>query len=1300
MSDMGGPEELYDAPDERTADFLAERTARLTPRQPPPPDDAVETAEDAAEADDDPGIDADTDADEEGEDDGSDDGGGGPAPGPSGPDRPPSSIGPDGGAPGPGADEQPGDDGGDDDSMARQRLEALRRSREQRLDELGGPSASLAIDGVGGPEAPPLDGANSWVPIGPAVLRQGQAETRPSTSGRVAGLVPVDAERTYVGAANGGVWRTDDAGRGWTSLMEAFDLNPTTTGADSLAVGALAVVPGASAADDRIYVGTGEGASGRYLGVGPVVSDDGGRNWRTESTAPTGPTLVGTAFYDLAVDPNDTDTVIAGTRRGLYRRQPGGPDGVQWERTLLAGSTNDWVTSVATADAGGGSTRFFATRWFGPVFTSTDGDNWSVLGSGFPTNRVGRVSIAVRPDDPSVVYALVALTGAGPAGAPVSGHLHGLYRLDTDDGVWRAVTGVPVTLFGPSPTGANARFGQGWYDMAVTVDPTDADRVYVGGSIVWTGSDWSGSVYRCDIDATGPNPVTAPVYLGRSVHGDIHRLAVAPGSGGNVLWLGCDGGAFRCDDPTADADEVVFDDCNTGLNTLTLNSFNQHPTEAAVMFSGSQDNGGIRYTGEEAWLYSSGGDGGAQVIDWNDPYRILSIFTSGQVRRSTDGGSRYGYTGTSVLTPPFDMANGETVLFYNPMVGTPYNPGAPAEASRVALGTNRVWLTDDFATSWRSIPLNTVADFLDGRIRSLLFTRFGRLFAGTVNGGVYRFNEVSPGSWAAPTRIDGVGAGPLELVGAPITDIAEDPTDPSGESIYVTLGGAGDYRHLWHFDGTSWEARSGPGPFDAASLLDVNHTAVIVDPDRSDDVYVGTDIGGWRSTDGGATWASHSPGLPDAGVIDLKIHPGERLLRASTHGRGMHEIELDRVTKPPVELYVRDTQLDQGRRFTVNWLPDPTARGEVVRHWDGPDIKVDTPDLNGDYQFAAGQDIDLLQFVDELQDDADRVASTPAADIVSRVYVQVHNRGRKAAKGVRVTLLVAEAAAGLPALPAGFDAEVRAGTPITSADWQTVGVDTIDDVRPDAPRIARFELPASMLAPPFGPPGAASSHYCLLALVHDDGDTFTGTALDADTLSRSDRKVAQKNLSVVRFFGTVPDDDPTPAALPIRVHGSLLDGGARPFDLIVRIGGYDGRVRLHLPAFDGDRPVTEGAVNLMPDDDLDPFRRWAGSQADAVARMEAAGQSFHSEMTARADGAVDAALSDGATAFEVQREEAMLQRLTLAPGSSRTMFLLFDRDEQMGVGESAPIDVLKLDSESGEILGGLTARIVVVPPAG
>jgi hypothetical protein len=226
-----------------------------------------------------------------------------------------------------------------------------------------------------------------------------------------------------------------------------------------------------------------------------------------------------------------------------------------------------------------------------------------------------------------------------------------------------------------------------------------------------------------------------------------------------------------------------------------MNHLAQHPTEDAVLFCGTQDNGGVRYTGEEAWLYSSGGDGGYPVIHWADPAKILVTYTYGSVYRSEVGGERYSYFDVSV---PFE--GGEYALLYAPLAGTPYNPGHPEEADRVAFGSVRPWISDNFGLSWYSIPTGTLeGDSLLGVIRSLAFASADRLYAGTIGGEVYRFDRVD-GTWVR-ARLDSQGEeGGLPILG-PVTDLAVDPADPDGGSIYIAFGGMGDYRHVWHFDG-------------------------------------------------------------------------------------------------------------------------------------------------------------------------------------------------------------------------------------------------------------------------------------------------------------------------------------------------------------------------------------------------------------------------------------------------------------------------------------------------------------------
>src|SRR5947199_5767625 len=91
-----------------------------------------------------------------------------------------------------------------------------------------------------------------------------------ATRTKAASGVPQRPGLFYVGAVNGGVFRTDDYGRTWTPI---FDDQPTAS------IGALAVAP---SNPDVIYVGSGEGLHRPDLstGDGMYKSIDGGKTFR------------------------------------------------------------------------------------------------------------------------------------------------------------------------------------------------------------------------------------------------------------------------------------------------------------------------------------------------------------------------------------------------------------------------------------------------------------------------------------------------------------------------------------------------------------------------------------------------------------------------------------------------------------------------------------------------------------------------------------------------------------------------------------------------------------------------------------------------------------------------------------------------------------------------------------------------------------------------------------------------------------------------------------------------------------
>jgi hypothetical protein len=156
---------------------------------------------------------------------------------------------------------------------------------------------------------------------------------------------------------------------------------------------------------------------------------------------------------------------------------------------------------------------------------------------------------------------------------------------------------------------------------------------------------------------------------------------------------------------------------------------------------------------------------------------------------------------------------------------------------------------------------------------------------GLTNGALY---YTATGS-STMTVLDPTGAGSV----IPDRFVGRVMFDPSNKNTaYVGLGGymgstTSANSHVWKI------TNLGGAPTIAAinnGLPDVPVNALAVDPANGNNLYVGTDIGVYGSTDGGATWAPFGTGLPVVSVFDAKIQPTSGVLRIATHGRGMWEI--------------------------------------------------------------------------------------------------------------------------------------------------------------------------------------------------------------------------------------------------------------------------------------------------------------------------------------------------------------------------------------------------------------------------
>jgi hypothetical protein len=1074
---------------------------------------------------------------------------------------------------------------GGDDEEADEREERWEWFQQSRMDADAPPPRDLILQAsrqrrvtAAAPDSAPTPpggpGGVNWTPLGPSVVAHGQASGYPAVSGRITALAVGPAgNRAYAGAANGGVWFTADAGATWAPLDDYF-ASPSFVAAeaDALSVGAVAVRFGASAATDEIYVGTGEpnGSLDSYFGVGIRHSSAGGApgTWTLEAT-----NLAGSGIYRIVIDPDDPTRVYGATTRGLFQRPAAAPF-TTWTLVAPAVFTNPNGLTTDVIVAGTGAARRFYVVFQGDRAYRFDLTSWTALTG---TGGSNRVVLAAGESDPTAVYAL--------------GQMGQLYRLAGT--TFQAVGGMPPLFNG-------AGGGQGWYDIALAVDPANAATVYLIGDLVWDG-EWTLSVYKGTLTSSGGtwtfpfnaanagNPVIDPTWIGRGVHADGHAVAFALNAAGTAhdgtnVWIGTDGGVFQS---SASGALATFKARNDGLAITEMTYVAQRADTDAVVFGGCQDNGTVRFWGTPTWYEAPQGDGGGVAADPNDPYRVMREYVRASLAISTDGGSSGAWSGlnfppiTASTTTQRNAAATESnaTNFYATIAATP--PGT--SPTLAAFGTNRVWLTPDWGTTWTTLPTgtnpyvpatpNAAQDVLDASpVEDLSFASGTRLYAAT-RAAVWRF-DLSGTTWTRTA---------LPTTGLPasrfITAIA--PRDATSGDLYAVLGRSG-VAHVWYFDAAASTWRDAQLRDGAGNAIDVPTHAVVVDPDNPNTVYVGTDVGVWRGTKTGATawtWTVFSAGLPEAVISDLAIHRPSRLLRAGTHGRGVWEIELDAAAGRDVELYLRVDAADTGRivggarRPYVEGAQDPTRPGFQAWHWQCPDIRVRRPSLGGLPTLPAQPD--FLDFDTKVGDYVDS-GNTETADqaATNKVFVMVHNRGLTAlpAGTVRVLLLMTDASAGLPALPSDLSARINANDTsnwLAGTNWQfaTPGMPyrtTTGSLDARTPQVVEFDVDLSTITLASG-----SDHVCLAAFVTTTttADQFATTQTSLDALTMQDRHAAHRNLHLVPAGARpIPAEGRwrvPPVTVVLDLHNAARE--RERFDLLIDRRALPGELTLMLP---------------------------------------------------------------------------------------------------------------------------------------
>ena len=685
---------------------------------------------------------------------------------------------------------------------------------------------------------PRLFGQLSWRSIGP--FRGGRT--------KAAAGVPGQPNVFYIGAVNGGVWKTTDFGRTWKPI---FDEQPTGS------IGAIAIAP---SNPDIVYVGSGEGLQRPDLSTGDGIykSTDAGKTWTHLGLRD------GQQIPQIVVDPKNPDRLFVAVlghpygpnpERGIFRSLDGGRT---FTKVLYKDENTGGVDVVLDPK---NSDIVYAVLWearqapwengafSGPgsgLFKSSDGGaTWQPLTQDLPSfeqDGLGRIGVTIAPSDPNRLYATVAIRGGGF-----------LYRSDDAGTSWRRITEDGRVAGRPD-------------DFAeVKVDPTNPDIVYTASVVTWKSTD-GGKTFTGIRGAPGGD--------------DYHRIWINP-TDPKILLIASDQGAII----TVNGGE-------------TWSSWYNQPT--AQFYHVSADNafpyrvcGGQQESGS-ACVASRGVDGQLTMREWHP----VSVEEYGYVAPDpldpdiVYGGklTRYDRRTGQVqnIAPRIFRDSGYRALRTAPVLFAPLDPHL------LFFTSNRVWTTRNGGRSWSVISPDLT------RRDSLLPASVGKyaaepnaarrhpgvvyalapssrslavIWAGSDDGLIHvtwnggrSWSDVTPKPLRAWDKVSVLEASHFDTLTAyaAINTLRVDDLEPY---IYRTRDG-----------GRSW-SRITTGLPDGATI-----NAVREDPKRKGLLFAGSETQVWVSFDDGDHWQSLRLNLPATSIRDLAIKDDDLL--AATHGRG------------------------------------------------------------------------------------------------------------------------------------------------------------------------------------------------------------------------------------------------------------------------------------------------------------------------------------------------------------------------------------------------------------------------------
>ncbi|MFN4930883.1 MAG: T9SS type A sorting domain-containing protein, partial [Bacteroidota bacterium] len=413
--------------------------------------------------------------------------------------------------------------------------------------------------------------------------------------------------------------------------------------------------------------------------------------------------------------------------------------------------------------------------------------------------------------------------------------------------------------------------GQGTYDLAIAIDPNDANKLYTGGINVW-GSFDGGQTF---------NPASHwTLSYGPTLHCDIHFIEFQPLTGN--VFVCSDGGLYRTQAIAThtwnDANNGVpwptlWTELNSGMQITSFYRVSSSKNLNSKLLAGAQDNASFMYDGN-SWSTTFGGDGMDNIFDPQDDNIHFTSSQFGNFGKSYDNGQSYVGVNCNV--------NNEVAEWTTPIIND-YN-----QSGTMYVGYANVIKSTDYGDTWAAIsnfPFNGIA-YNEISALAVAPTNSNVIYATkrvryeyNINGSVFKTAD------AGNTWSDVTAGLPDSLY---FTSVEINAVNAN--IAYVTVAGfsAGNKVFKTINGGASWQNISYNLP-----NLPVN---CIKSLPNGNSLIAACDVGVYQLDETQNTWINISVDIPNVIVSDIEINEAANKIYLSTFGRGIWQADLSVVS--------------------------------------------------------------------------------------------------------------------------------------------------------------------------------------------------------------------------------------------------------------------------------------------------------------------------------------------------------------------------------------------------------------------